>query len=144
MIGSNSRLDAIQAAILNVKIKQLDDWIRARQGCPAYYNRELCEIREVKTPSVDATRSHTYHQYTIRAARRDELKKYLEAKKIPTMIYYRTPLHKQPALKNFGHDEKFPVAERVAREVLSLPLYPELKKIEQQKIIKSIKEFYAP
>ncbi len=142
VIGTNSRLDTIQAAILNVKINHLNAWIRARQQCATYYNRELSGICEITTPSVDEGASHTYHQYTIRVKRRDELKKYLDASGIPTMIYYPTPLHKQPALQNINAHDVLPIAELTAREVLSIPLYPELKRNDQQKIIKAIKSFY--
>ncbi len=143
IIGTNSRLDALQAAILNVKIKYLDRWITKRQQLAAYYNRELSGIQEITTPSVDVGRTHTYHQYTIRATQRDELKKYLEVAGIPTMIYYPTPLHEQLALQKIAGNEQCPVAETVAHEVLSLPLYPELKRIDQQKIINAIKRFYT-
>lgn len=142
VIGTNSRLDALQAAIISAKIKHLPRWIRERRTRAARYTKAFANLEAIKAP-IDPKNNHTYHQYTIRVARRDELKKYLEHAGIPTMIYYPTPLHKQPALKNMKVKANCPVAEQIASEVLSLPLYPELTTREQNDIITKIKSFYA-
>jgi len=144
VLGINSRLDSIQATILNVKLKYLAKWIKSRQEKAKIYNKELKNVAEVKIPPVKKTTDHAYHQYTIRVKNRDRLKKYLEENKIPTMIYYLTPLHLQPVFKYLRYNEgDFPEAEKAAKEVLSLPIYPELSLKEQILVIKKIKEFYS-
>jgi dTDP-4-amino-4,6-dideoxygalactose transaminase len=144
ILGTNSRLDAIQAAILRVKLKYLKNWIHQRQEVAEYYNNGLAKTKEIVIPQTSFGKNHVFHQYTIRAKNRNALQKYLKEKGIPTMIYYPIPLHLQPAFKYLGYKRgDFPVAEKAAREVLSLPIYPELKIREQDWIIKKIKEFYT-
>jgi len=143
ILGTNSRLDAIQAAILRVKLKYLKKWIKKRQEIANYYNQSLKGVGDIKVPEILLDRAHTFHQYTIRTKHRDKLKKYLEKNGIPTMIYYPIPLHVQPAFKYLGYKKgDFPQAESTSREVLSLPIYPELSKKGQEFIVKKIKEFY--
>ena len=138
-LGTNSRLDVIQAAILRVKLKHLDEWNQKRREIAEKYN-EL-NVGDIVTPDFD--KSDVYHQYTIRTKQRDELKEYLDSKGVPTKIYYSLPLHLQPAFKNLGYNEgDFPVAEKVSKEVLSLPIYPELEE-EQNKVIIEITNFYG-
>jgi dTDP-4-amino-4,6-dideoxygalactose transaminase len=142
-LGINSRLDAIQAAILRVKLKYLKKWIKKRQEIANYYNRSLQGIGDIQVPEILSDRTHTFHQYTIRTKHRDKLKKYLEKNGIPTMIYYPLPLHLQPAFKYLGYKKgDFPEAEKSSKEVLSLPIYPELSKKDQEFIVRKIKEFY--
>ena len=151
-MGTNSRLDTIQAAILRVKLKYLKNWNRQRKQIAEIYSKNLKDISEIKLPSQDSV----FHQYTFRlrsrhgrgspkvaGQARDKLKKFLVKKGIPTMIYYPLPLHLQPALKYLGYKKgDFPEAEKAAKEVLSLPIYPDLSKENQDFIVKKVKEFY--
>ncbi|KPJ73549.1 transcriptional regulator [Parcubacteria bacterium DG_74_1] len=142
-IGTNSRLDALQAAILRVKLRYLSRWSEERAERASYYSKKLKRVEDIITPLTESKRNHIFHQYTIRTKSRDKLRKYLEEKGIPTMIYYPLSLHLQPAFKYLNYKEgNFPEAERVAKEVLSLPIYPELRKKRQNFIIKKIIDFY--
>lgn len=139
ILGTNSRLDALQAAILRVKLKHLSKWNKKRGKAAQYYNNRLKGKGDIIIP----TGKHTFHQYTIRTKYRDKLQKYLGKNKIPTMIYYPIPLHLQPVFKYLGYKKgDFPEAEKAAKEVLSLPIYPEIRKQDQDYIIKKIQEFY--
>lgn len=139
ILGINSRLDEIQASILRVKLKHLLDWSNKRREIASFYNDSL---EKVLTPKTLEGRSHIFHQYIIRTEKRDELKEYLKKKDIPTMIYYSLPLHLQPAFKCLGHKEgDFPEAEKASKEVLSLPIYPEISREDQDLIIKQINSF---
>jgi dTDP-4-amino-4,6-dideoxygalactose transaminase len=129
MIGVNSRLDSIQAAILRVKLKYLDDFIKARQKAAAFYDNIFRNSEEVIIPQRNSFSTHVFHQYTIRlkTKKRDELKAYLESKQIPSMIYYPVPLHRQKAFQYLGlKDNDFPVTENLCNSVLSLPMHTEL------------------
>jgi dTDP-4-amino-4,6-dideoxygalactose transaminase len=144
LVGVNSRLDSLQAAILSVKLKYLDSWIAARQEHARSYKELLGEMGGIETPSEAPNRTHIYHQYTIRVLdnRRAKLQEHLNEAGIGTAIHYPTPLHLQPAMSNFGYsDGDFPNAEAAAREVLSLPAFPELTAEERQVIVHSIAEF---
>jgi dTDP-4-amino-4,6-dideoxygalactose transaminase len=142
-IGVNSRLDAIQAAILSVKIKYLGQWNGQRAAIAKCYDDALNSVGDVAVSFVTPNNRHVYHQYTIRTSKRDRLAQFLKDAKIPTMIYFPFPMHLQPALSYLGHKTgDFPEAERACREVLSLPIYPELGQAEQDKIIKAIKDFH--
>jgi dTDP-4-amino-4,6-dideoxygalactose transaminase len=176
-LGWNSRLDAIQAAILRVKLKYVEGWNEARREHAATYNQLFADAglakvveaqaHETRTPaplpsivdhSPSATASdspvqlpltsapahHIYHQYVIRAHRRDELREFLTARQIGTEIYYPIPLHLQPCFAYLGHREgDFPEAEWAAKEVLALPVFPELTEDEQRLVVKSIADFYS-
>lgn len=125
MLGFNNRLDAVQAAVLSVKLDHLDAWNERRRAIATHYTDALKD--HVRVPVEPAGFHSIYHQYTIRTDRRDELKDYLAKKGIGAAIHYPAPLHLQPAFAYLGHTRgDFPVAERAAAEVLSLPLYPEL------------------
>lgn len=142
-IGVNSRLDTLQAAVLNVKLKHLDDYTRRRNEAASYYDQALRDIHGVITPSRAPYSTHVFHQYTLIAKQRDELKQYLEAKGIPTMIYYPVPLHFQKAYRQVGVDEgSFPVTESLSKSVISLPIHTEMNLEELEFISTSIKEFY--
>jgi dTDP-4-amino-4,6-dideoxygalactose transaminase len=147
-IGTNSRLDALQAAVLRVKLKHLDAWTEARQALAARYTRELERLgltEHVHPPFVaaHATR-HVFNQYTVRVQERDALREHLAAGEVGTMVYYPIPLHLQPCFRDLGYETgDFPEAERAAREVLSLPLYPELAAAQQDQVIDGIARFYA-
>ena len=146
ILGTNSRLDTIQAAILRVKLKHLEEWSKARAKKAGLYTNQLGKLKELITPSIASGRTHIFHQYTIRVNEqvRDKLNKYLSSQGIPTMIYYPVPLHLQPAFKYLGYKKgDFPEAEKASEEVISLPIYPELNKNDQNFIIKKIRTFLA-
>jgi len=141
--GVNSRLDTLQAAILRVKLKHLKNWTIERQKIAEYYNQKLSKVGDIVTPEILVDRTHIFHQYTITTKYREKLQNYLKEKGIPAMIYYPLPLHLQPAFKYLGYKKgDFPKAEKAAKEVLSLPIYPELSGKNQDFIIKTIKKFY--
>jgi dTDP-4-amino-4,6-dideoxygalactose transaminase len=140
--GWNSRLDEIQAAILRVKLRHLSNWQRARQANAAEYTRLLNQIPGVMPPVVPEGFEHVFHQYTIRVERRDALQQFLSERKIGSTVYYPHPLHLQPLYASLGHKAgDFPHSERAAQEVLSLPLYPELRKEQIAHVVESIAEF---
>jgi dTDP-4-amino-4,6-dideoxygalactose transaminase len=143
IIGTNSRLDSLQASVLMVKLKHLKRWTKERVEKADYYSEKLRRIEGIKVPVIGETTTHIFHQYTIRAKKRDKLQEYLKKEGVPTMIYYPIPLHLQPALKFLGHNNgDFPESEKAAKEVLSLPIYPELTKKDQDLVIGKVKEFY--
>ena len=144
LIGVNSRLDTLQAAILLVKLKYLKEYEVKRNEVAAFYDEALGGIPQIKIPSRFKNSTHVFHQYTVLAERRDELKKYLEENGIPSMIYYPVPLHLQKAYKRDGFDEgSFPVTEKLSKVVISLPIHTEMKTDELQYITSMIKSFYA-
>jgi dTDP-4-amino-4,6-dideoxygalactose transaminase len=140
--GWNSRLDELQAAILRVKLKHLEGWTRARQERAAEYTRRLVEIRGVMPPLVSEGYEHVFHQYTIRVEKRDELQRSLQENRIGSAVYYPMPLHLQPIYASLGYKKgDFPHAERAAQEVLSLPMYPELRMEQVDRVTRAIGEF---
>jgi dTDP-4-amino-4,6-dideoxygalactose transaminase len=140
--GWNSRLDEIQAAILRVKLRHLANWQRARQANAAEYTRLLNQIPGVMPPMAPEGYEHVFHQYTIRVERRDALQQFLSERKIGSTVYYPHPLHLQPLYASLGHKAgDFPHAERAAQEVLSLPMYPELRKEQIARVVETIAEF---
>jgi dTDP-4-amino-4,6-dideoxygalactose transaminase len=163
-LGWNSRLDALQAAILRVKLKYVEGWNEARRESAATYDRlfveaglarvsqstnsdrqsALYENGPIQLPHTAAAAHHVFHQYVIRAYRRDELREFLTARKIGTEVYYPIPLHLQPCFDYLGYREgDFPQAERAAKEVLALPMFPELTEQEQRRVVQSIADFYC-
>lgn len=143
-IGMNSRLDAIQAAILDVKLKYLDSYIEARQKAAAFYDQELSGINGLIIPYRASFSTHTFHQYTIQVPeKRNKLKNFLQDKGIPSMIYYPLPLHLQEAYQFLGYKEgDFPVAEKLSQQVLSLPMHTELTTEQLNQIVSAIREFF--
>jgi dTDP-4-amino-4,6-dideoxygalactose transaminase len=161
--GWNSRLDAIQAAVLRVKLKYVEGWNAARRQRAAIYDRLFAESGltgsqstinnrqstipddfPIHLPQTVAQAHHVFHQYVVRAYRRDELREFLTARRIGTEVYYPIPLHLQPCFVYLGHREgDFPEAERAAKEVLALPMFPELTEDEQRWVVKSIADFYC-
>jgi len=149
--GWNGRMDAIQAAVLRVKLKHLPDWNRARQQHAATYDRLLAAAglsgadgAPVRLLARSSEATHVFHQYVIRAARRDELRKFLADRKIGTEVYYPLPLHLQPVFSYLGLKEgDLPVAEQAAREVLALPIFPELTEAEIGRVVDTIADFYS-
>jgi dTDP-4-amino-4,6-dideoxygalactose transaminase len=180
-LGWNSRLDAMQAAILRVKLKYVEGWNQARRqratvydklfaeagltlgqrsqshaampgseptsGSHSTFNRQPSTISAnspLRSPQTSAHAHHVFHQYVIRAHRRDELREFLSARQIGSEIYYPIPLHLQPCFAYLGYREgDFPEAERAAKEVLALPMFPELKEEQQRWVVASIAEFYG-
>lgn len=157
--GWNARMDAIQAAVLRVKLKYVGEWNEQRRRRAATYDRLLAEagfteamqtgvrltkrdpVRRLQTRS-EAT--HVFHQYVIRAWRRDELRKFLAARGIGSEVYYPTPLHLQPVFAYLGYTHgDLPESERAAREVLALPIFPELTEEEQKMVVQRIADFYS-
>jgi hypothetical protein len=142
LIGHNSRLDEIQAAILRVKLKYLDDWIERRIEIAKIYSEGLKDL-DVIVPEVKPYLRHVYHQYVIRTKHRDELQEYLFNKGIGTAIYYPLPLHLQECYKDLGYREgDLPEAEKASKEVIALPMWPELTNEEVNYIVESIREFF--
>lgn len=143
IIGYNSRLDEIQAAVLRVKLRRLADWNSARQRVAARYDGLLADT-PVTIPAVAPDATHVYHQYTIRAPHRDALADYLRQAGIGTMIYYPYPLHRQPVYAALGYPEgSLPESERAGRDVLSLPIYPEITEDQILQVATAIRSFYA-
>ncbi|HEY9004647.1 MAG TPA: DegT/DnrJ/EryC1/StrS family aminotransferase [Ohtaekwangia sp.] len=145
IIGINSRLDTLQAAILRVKLNHLDRYERSRNEVASFYDKALAGISAVETPYRAANSTHVFHQYTIKVkeGKRDGLKVHLEQNGIPTMIYYPVPLHLQKAYKRPGFEEgSFPVTEELSRTVLSLPIHTEMKQEELIYITDTIKAFF--
>jgi len=152
--GWNGRMDAIQAAVLRVKLVHLADWNRSRQRHAASYDRLFAEVGLISsspnthspvrlmTRSPDAT--HVFHQYVIRATRRDELRAFLAERKIGSEVYYPLPLHLQPAFSYLGlRDGDLPAAEQAARDVLALPMFAELTEAEIRRVVEATTEFYS-
>lgn len=146
IIGTNSRLDALQAAILRVKLKHLHQWTECRRENAHRYVQLFDDfgLREhITWPTEVAGRYHVYNQFTIRAKDREDLRTHLTAAGIPTDVYYPSPLHTQPAFSYLGYrDGDFPNSEAASREVLALPVYPELPAQAQVEIVQEISNFY--
>jgi dTDP-4-amino-4,6-dideoxygalactose transaminase len=147
LIGMNSRLDALQAAILRVKFRHLSSWTSGRQGKAERYRvlfREYHLDHAVKVPATGPDYLHVYNQFVIRVKKRDELRAHLQKAGIPTEIYYPKPLHLQPAFAYLGYRQgAFPHAESVSNEVLALPVYSELEDWQQDTIVEAISRFYG-
>lgn len=146
-VGINSRLDAIQAAILDIKLLHLDEWNEERRRLADYYkllfkSEGLHEF--ITVPEETAGNVHIWHQYSVRVkGKRDELMSYLEEKGIQVRVYYPLPLHLQPCFKYLGyHEGDFPESEKLSHEVMALPIYPGLKSEEQEELVKAVKEFF--
>ena len=141
--GLNSRLDELQAAVLRIKLKYLDQDNNKRRKITVMYNKELNNIGDLILPQERDSSTHVYHLYVIRTKYRDKLKKYLEKHKIYPLIHYPLPIHLQPAYKGrIKQSGKLANTQQISQEILSLPIYPELTIIDQQKIITVIKRFY--
>lgn len=145
IIGCNSRLDTLQAVVLNVKLKHLDEYNRARREAARHYTRSLGGIEEIVLPVESPWGSHLYHQYTIKvkSGRRDALKEYLAKEGIPSMIYYPLPLHRQKAFEAIARvSGELRVAGRLCDEVLSIPMHTELTMEMVERITGTIKRFF--
>jgi len=147
VVGCNSRLDTLQAAILRVKLRHLDQYTANRQTAARYYDEGIQSLQGISIPMRDPASTHVFHQYTLKVhgGKRDALKAHLEAAGIPSMVYYPLPLHAQPAYSSarypLGH---FPVAEALCDQVLSLPMHSELTPEVQTYIIQTLHSFFTP
>jgi dTDP-4-amino-4,6-dideoxygalactose transaminase len=142
--GYNGRLDSIQAGILSIKLRRLNEWNQRRREVAQRYRELFSSIDDVVVPCQPEWSRPVYHLYVIRVQNRDELQKNLAAVKIDTGIHYPIPLHLQKAYEGFGYKlGDFPVAERVASEVLSLPMYPHLQAEQQQRVQQKVLDFFA-
>lgn len=140
--GTNSRLDALQAAILRVKLKYLDQWIRERRAVAAYYLKKLKNL-PLKLPQIRVHQEHAFHLFVVETEKRDKLLSFLKNKGIFCGIHYPIPIHLQKAYRELSHKRgDFPIAEKAANRMMSLPLYPELTKREIDFICDSIGEFF--
>lgn len=147
MIGMNSRLDALQAAILRVKLRYLDSWSDGRRRNAQQYAALLNErnlLKKVHLPEVPQNCTHIYNQFVIRASKRDELKASLRERGVPSDVYYPSPLHLERAFDYLGYKEgDFPESEAASREVLALPIFPELTQEQQMLVADSVAAFFA-
>lgn len=144
-IGVNSRLDTLQAAILGVKLKYLDKYNLARRSVAEQYDETFRECPEITVPERVNYSTHIFHQYTIKIKneKRDELKRFLEEKKIPSMVYYPAPLHMQAAYRYLGYKEfDFPVTTALCKEVLSLPMHPDIDQEQVDHITHNVLKFF--
>lgn len=145
-IGINSRLDALQAVILHIKLKYLDQWAEGRRRNAATYGRLFQEadlLERVTPPVVQEGNFHVYNQYTVRLSQRDDLRAHLKGKGIGTEVYYPVPMHLQNCYKDLGHKKgAFPVSEQATEQVLSLPIYAELSENQLAYVVDAIAEFY--
>ena len=142
IVGINSRLDELQAAVLLVKLKYLAQWNKNRQILAGDYDKALKGL-PLKTPKVPANSTHVYHLYTVRTPERDMLAEYLGANGIGNAVYYPLPLPLQPCYRSLGYRAgDFPFAEEAAREVLSLPMYPELPRRSVRRVSETIRKFF--
>jgi dTDP-4-amino-4,6-dideoxygalactose transaminase len=140
--GTNSRLDELQAAMLRIKLRVLDARNRRRGAIAAYYSDRLARL--VVTPPDDPARTHVYHQYVVRTPARDALREHLAALEIETGIHYPVPIHRQPAwLEAFGEGPPMPRAEQAAREILSLPVHPDLTDGEVERVADGVAGFFG-
>ena len=149
-VGWNCRMDAIQAVVLRVKLKHIKTWNEQRRARAATYHRLFAEAglggagAPITLPRTAEYAHHVFHQYVIRALRRDELRAFLAQRGIATEIYYPIPLHLQPSFAYLGYREgDLPEAERASSKVLALPMFPELTASEQSWVVEAIAEFYS-
>jgi len=143
-VGLNSRLDTLQAAVLLKKLDHLASWSESRRANAKYYDEHLAGVGDLKTPYIDPKAVSIYNQYTLISSRRDELLAHLQAQDIGCAVYYPLPLHLQECFVDLGYKEgDLPVSEELAQKVLSIPIYPELTREMQDRVISIIKEFFA-
>ncbi|MCP4634397.1 MAG: transcriptional regulator, partial [candidate division Zixibacteria bacterium] len=142
MVGYNSRMDSIQGAILLIKLKHLNSWHEARREKSHKYN-EMFALPEITTPKEMEYNYQIYHQYTIRVPKRDELREYLKSKSIGCEVYYPLPLHRQKCYEYLGYGESsLSESEKASKEVISIPVFPELTDSEQAEVVETIEGFF--
>jgi dTDP-4-amino-4,6-dideoxygalactose transaminase len=144
-IGFNSRLDTLQAVVLSAKLKRLETWNTARRTAAARYDALLADLPDVETPKVLPGNEHVWHLYMIRVPRRDQVLAALNAEGIGAGIHYPTPLHLHGALRDLGYRQgDFPVAEKAAAEILSLPMDPHLTAEQQERVVEALRRAVLP
>lgn len=142
-VGTNSRLDTLQAAVLLAKLPHLAGWSAARRRHAETYNARLAGVAGVATPVTDSLNEHIFHQYTLRVARRDALMEHLKARGIGCAVYYPLALHLQPCFADLGYRRgSLPVSEQAMTEAVSLPVYPELSPAQMDAVVKAVTDFY--
>ena len=144
VVGCNSRLDAMQAAVLNIKLKHLDEYITARRIAAKFYDKLFVDVPSINTPFCAADNNHVFHQYTIKLnwVSRDKLHQYLTAEGVPSMIYYPVPAHKQKMFASLGGSNyQLPVTDKLTQQVISLPIHTELDEIQQEFIAGKVCSF---
>lgn len=142
VLGVNSRLDALQAAILRVKLPHLQDW-NSRRGEIADFYKSGIQAQDVILPQTLPGNTHVYHQFSIRVPDRDGLRAYLKDEGIPTAIHYPIPLHQQPAFRAIGRNTGLPVSEQVAEHIISLPIYPEMPQADRQQVVDAVNAYFS-
>ncbi len=143
LIGMNGRLDALQAAILRVKLRHLDAWSQARRVHAQYYNEAFRSFKGIQVPYTEPGNGHIYNQYVLRVPQRDNLQEYLNKHQIGNAIYYPIPLHLQECYAHLGYAAgDFPESEKAAQGTIALPVYPELTQKQQDEVIETIRTFY--
>jgi dTDP-4-amino-4,6-dideoxygalactose transaminase len=144
IVGYNSRLDALQAAVLRAKLPHLESWSSARRRNAAYYDAAFADLADVVTPFIDPANTSIYNQYTIRVPKRDALQAHLKDRGIGCSVYYPLPLHLQPCFAYLGYLQgQCPESERAALEVLSLPVFPELTTVQLDEVIEAVRAFFG-
>lgn len=142
--GYNSRLDTVQAVVLSAKLKKLDEWNKMRNEKAAYYKALLRDIKGIVTPAIQNDRTHVFQTYAIRIKKRDKVAEAMKDKGIGVLIHYPIPLHLQEAYKELKHKKgDFPVAEKVCREILSLPMFPHMTNAQVEYVAETLKELAA-
>ena len=145
-VGINSRLDALQAAVLHVKLKYLDQWTEGRRRNAERYRQLFGQTKHAECVVLPPTKPgnfHVYNQFTVRVPKRDELRAFLKEKGVGTEVYYPLPMHLQNSYRELGHEKgSFPLSEQAAEEVMSIPIYPELTGAQQGYVVETIAEFY--
>jgi dTDP-4-amino-4,6-dideoxygalactose transaminase len=143
-VGYNSRLDALQAAVLHAKLPHLEAWSARRRANAAYYDAAFADLPDVHTPYIEPCNESIFNQYTIRVPRRDALQIFLKERGIGTAIYYPLPLHLQPCFAYLGYREgQCPESERAATEVLSLPIFPELTESQLDEVVAGVRAYFG-
>jgi dTDP-4-amino-4,6-dideoxygalactose transaminase len=143
MVGTNSRLDALQAAVLSAKLPYLNGWAEARRRNAAFYDAAFADVDAIRTPASLPNNYHVYNQYTLRVRNRDGLKQHLDAAGIGNAIYYPLPLHLQECFAGLGYRRgDLPVSEQMATEVISIPVFPELTDDEKSQVVQTIVQYY--
>jgi len=144
IVGYNSRLDALQAAVLMAKLPYLEAWSAARRANAAFYDQAFADVADIVTPYIEPANTSIYNQYTIRAQQRDALQVHLKAHGIGCAVYYPLPLHQQPCFAYLGYSAgQFPESERASAEVLSLPVFPELTSDQRDSVVAGVRSFYG-
>ncbi|MEO7362006.1 MAG: DegT/DnrJ/EryC1/StrS family aminotransferase [Gemmatimonadaceae bacterium] len=144
IVGYNSRLDTLQAAVLSAKLPHLEKWSGRRRENAAFYDAAFADVDGVTTPFVDAANTSIYNQYTIRTTKRDALQAHLKEKGIGHAVYYPMPLHLQACFAYLGYREgQCPESERASQEVLSLPIYPELTRAQLDEVVSAVRSFFG-